>query len=89
MDDAGDPVAGADLPQRGQVGDVGLLGEHPPAGLGGQVAGQDRLPALDQHARLAHVQQGPRGVRSDEAQPARHQDHPGLLLTSMLMMAPS
>ena len=89
VNDAGDLVTGADVQQRGQVGDVGPLGEYPPAGLAGQVVRQHRLPALDQHARLAQVEQRPRGVRPDEPQPAGHQDHLAPQFTSTLMTLPT
>jgi hypothetical protein len=49
MDDAGDLVAGAQLQQRRQVVDVGLLDEDPLACLVGEIGGHPGGTTLDEH----------------------------------------
>jgi hypothetical protein len=75
MNDAGDLVAGADVPQRRLVGDIGPLREHSPSGLAGQGLRQYRFAPLQEHTRLAHVEKCPGRVRPDEPQAASYQDH--------------
>jgi len=86
VNEAGERIAAADVQQRGQVTDVGPLGEQPFPGLAGQVVRQRRLPALDHHARLAELEQRPCRMRADKAQASGDQDHDGLQFASVLMI---
>jgi hypothetical protein len=72
MDDAGDLVPLADLQERRQVGEVGLLGDDP---LAVQLRWWLRGAALDEHAGLTQVEQRTYGVRPDEPQAAGYQNH--------------
>ena len=72
MHDAGDLVACADVEQRRQIGDVGLLHRDLRAGEAGRRRGG---PALDQHTALAQVEQRLHRVGADKTQASGDQDH--------------
>ncbi len=75
MDDPGDLVTAADLPQCALVGHVGLLDEDPGALVGRDQPVRAGGTALDQDAGLAQVEQRPGDMGADEPQAASDQDH--------------
>ena len=77
MDDAGDLVPLADVEKRALVRAIQTLDEDPLVNcVSEQIGARSASPVLREHARLAEVEQGLSGVRADEAEPARHEDHP-------------
>jgi hypothetical protein len=73
--DAVDRVSPAQFQQRRRVTHVDVFDEHAPSQFGPDEVRLPRRAMPGEHARLTGVQQRPRGVQADEAEPAGHQNH--------------